>query len=564
EACGVSAGERLAAVLDRTAAQQAATRVLAEGRAQAANLQTIGGLFDIASAEQARERYQGLLGQRLAPEVAAGLVDDAGMGRLVRSLRETELAGHDLDTVLDEVLTGRGLGDANSVADVLRWRVRWHAEHRDPQRVVDPRDWTTLLPPQEDGPVAEYVQALAQRATHRQAQLGRDTAVQAPGWAVEALGAVPAVDTPERTAWEQRAGIAAAYRELRGIDDEQTSLGAAPSREQELARALWGHAVEALGRPADVTDHRALGDAVLYQQVERWERELAAAPGWVAEQLGQAYEAAHEERIAHQLATAELAALPADDPRREELAGERDRAGMWADWHTERAATYEAAHEVRQAWATGTREQEQQARLAAEELDRRGLPTHRDLTPEPEPGPVQEREPTAGQNAAPAGVQQDVDQHIEQEVVEQDVERDVAQTVEPVVAEPVAATREERQEAWRTRPDRLLGEPALAEALTRAEQARDTALAADDRLRAQIPGLTEKVAARPGEQEAALEPSQAQLAAVAELHEGMDAAERGFGAAQREMWQIQQQGGAAARAGRARPTTSAATPRRKT
>lgn len=543
-----SARERLAAVLDRTAAQQAATRVLAEGRAQAANLQTIGGLFDIASAEQARERYQGLLGQRLAPEVAAGLADDAGMGRLLRSLRETELAGHDLDTVLDEVLTGRGLGDANSVADVLRWRVRWHAEHRDPQRVVDPRDWTTLLPAQEDGPVAEYVQALAQRATHRQAQLGRDTAAQAPGWAVEALGVVPAVDTPERTAWEQRAGIAAAYRELCGIDDEHTSLGAAPSREQELARALWGHAVEALGRPADVTDHRALDDAVLYQQVERWERELAAAPGWVAEQLGQAYEAAHEERVAHQLATAELAALPVDDPRRAELAGERDRAGVWADWHAERAVQYEAAHEARQVWAAGTREQEQQARLAAEELDRRGLPAHRDLTPEPELSPVQEREPAAEQDVAAAGVGHDVDQHIEQEDVEQVVERDVAQDVEQA-----PATREEQQAGWRARPDRLLGEPGLAEALTAAERARDTALEQAERLRAQIPGLAEQVAAGRGEQVTAVEARLAQLAALAELHEGMDAAERGFGAAQREMWHIQQQGGAAARAAEATP-----------
>ena len=539
-----SARERLAAVLHRTAAQQAATRVLAEGQAQAASLQTIGGLFDIASAEQARERYHAMLAARLEPGLAAGLDDDRGYGRLLRTLRETELAGHRVDAVLDEALTGRGLGDADSVADVLRWRVRWHAEHRDPERRVDPGDWTTLTPAQ-DGAVSDYVQALAQRATDRQAQLGRDTAARAPGWAVEALGAVPAVDTPERTAWEQRAGVAAAYRELRGIDDEHTSLGAAPSREQELARALWGHAVEALGRPVDVTDHRALDDAALYRQVERWERELAAAPGWVAEQLGEAYEAAHEERIAHQLATAELAALPQDDPRREGLAAERDRAGVWADWHTDRAATYEAAHEARQAWAQGTREQEQQARLAAEELDRRGLPTHRDLTPEP----VQEREPATEPDAAAAVL----DQHIEQEVGEQDVERDVVEHGVAQDVEPAPATREERQEAWRARPDRLLGEPALAEALTAAERARDTALAEAERLRAQIPGLAEQVAAGHGEQVTAVEARLAQLQAAAELHEGFAEAERGFGAAQREMWQIQQQGRAAAQSAQATP-----------
>lgn len=543
-----SARERLAAVLQRTAAQQAATRVLTEGRAQAASLQTIGGLFDIASAEQARERHHAMLAARLEPGVVERAESEAGYGRLLRTLRETDLTGHHLPTVLVEALSGRGLGDADSVSDVLRWRVRWHAEHRDPERHVDPRDWTTLLPAQEDGPVGEYVHALAERATARQEQLGREVADQPPAWAVEALGVVPAPATDERADWERRAGVAAAYRELRGIDDEHTSLGAAPSREQELARALWGHAVEALGRPADVTDHRALDDAVLYQQVERWERELAAAPGWVAEQLGEAYEAAHEERIAHQLVTAELAALPPGDPRREELAAERDRAGVWADWHTERAAQYEATHQARQVWAEGTREQERQARLAAEELDRRGLPAHRDLTPEPEPEPAQEREPATEQDAVPAVVEQAVEQHIEQDVVDhaveqEDVERDVVQDVEPV-----APTREERQEAWRARPDRLLGEPALAEALTRAEQARDTALEQAERLRAQVPGLAEQVAAGRGEQVAAVEARLAQLQALAGLHEGLAEAERGFGAAQREMWQIQQQGGAAARA----------------
>ncbi|MDN5751396.1 MAG: hypothetical protein L0H64_23335, partial [Pseudonocardia sp.] len=51
----------------------------------------------------------------------------------------------------------------------------------------------------------------------------------------------------------------------------------------------------------------------------------------------------------------------------------------------------------------------------------------------------------------------------------------------------------------------------------------------------------------------AVEARLAQLQTLAGLHEGLDAAERGFGAAQREMWHIQQQGGAAARAAEATP-----------
>ncbi len=523
-----SARERLSAVLDRSAVQQAATLVLAQGQAQAASLQTIGALFDIASGELARERHHRLLAGRLEAGVLERVQGEAGYGRLLRTLRETDLAGHHLDTVLDQALTGRGLGDADSASDVLRWRVRYHAEHRDPERRVDPGDWTTLAPA-EDGPVGQYVAALAERASARQGQLGRDAADRAAEWAVEALGAVPAPETVERGDWERRAGIAAAYRELRGIDDEQVSLGAAPSREQELPRALWAHAVEALGRPADVTDHRALDDAALYQQVERWERELAAAPGWVAEQLGEAYEAAHEERIAHQMAVAELAALrPGEDPRREQLVADRDRAAVWADWHAERAAAYEAAHQARQVWAAGTREQEQQARLAAEELDRRGLPVHRDLTPST-PEPAREREPATEQDVAQTGAAQ----RIEQEAVKQDTERDV---------EPVAATREQRQAAWRARPDRLLGEPALTEALSKADRARDTALAQAERLRAQLPGLTEQVAAGRGGQVAAVAARLAQLREAARLHQNAAEVERRYGVAQQELREAQQRG----------------------
>lgn len=541
-----SARERLSAVLDRSAVQQAATRVLAEGQAQAASLQTIGALFDIASGELARERHHGLLAARLEAGVVERVEGEAGYGRLLRTLRETDLAGHHLDAVLDQALTGRGLGDADSVSDVLRWRVRYHAEHRDPERRVDPGDWTTLAPA-ADGPVGEYVHALAQRASMRQAQLGRDVADRAPGWAVEALGAVPAAETVGRGDWELRAGIAAAYRELRGIDDEQVSLGAAPSREQELPRALWAHAVEALGRAADVTDHRALDDAALYQQVERWERELAAAPGWVAEQLAQAVEAAHEERIAHQLATAELAALPADDARRVELAAERDRAGVWADWHAERAAQFEADHEARQVWAAGTRAQEQQARLAAEELDRRGLPVHRDLTPSPEPG----REPVIEQTRAVA-TKRGIAANQQQEALAADERQLSASQLELDRQEERAAAamqtvreqldRRERETAWQARPDRILTDTGLVEALAKVEQDRVARLEQTEALRGQISERGEQVAAGRGEQVAALAARLARWGETVGAHERLAEAEQQTAAAEQAMRQAQQRG----------------------
>ena len=411
-----TARERMAAVLSASTAEQAATHVRERGATDAASLTMAAAQWDAVAGEYARARYTATLVELFGEEQAAQVQGEAGYGRLLRAVREAEMAGHNAETVLTEAVTERGFAGAASVTDVVRWRLRNNIEHRQPEQAVDPRDWTTLAAPL-DGPVGEFAQALAVLATDRQDELGRQVAEQAPDWATTHLGPVPDpvkdAAIAERLEWERRAGIAAAYRELHRVPDEQVSLGAAPSREYEFHRALWGQAREALGRPADVTAPEAVPDGDLYAVTERWAREQAAAPAWVAEQLADAHRQLHDHRIDFQLAAAELDRLPDDDPRRETVTTRLEEARGMVDAYTDQIAELEDDHQLRADWATANRGLAADARLAAEELDRRGLPLQRAGGPDqPEPhqrGADPELEPEAVAEAERAVDHADVD-----------------------------------------------------------------------------------------------------------------------------------------------------------
>ena len=131
-----------------------------------------------------------------------------------------ELVGHDPHAVLAEAITRGGLHDANSVSDVLRYRIRLLEDGgRTPERAVRDGDWTTFATPWA-GPVGAYARVLAAAATARQTELGERAAADPPPWALasSSLGAPPA-DPRQRGEWVRRAGIVAAYRDLHAIPD---------------------------------------------------------------------------------------------------------------------------------------------------------------------------------------------------------------------------------------------------------------------------------------------------------------------------------------------------------
>ena len=326
------------------------------------------------------------------------MTGEAGWPRLVRAIREAELAGHHPQALLTAAVRARSLGDAEQVSDVLRWRVRHLAAERIPEQHVGVGDWTALAPP-VDGPVGQFVHELAVLAQDRQHELGQAALDAPPGWAIAELGAPPTyeeltarVDTgvavpveeidavaAARVEWAQRAGAVAAYRELRGIPDEQASIGAAPSREQEFHRHLWTQAAAALGHDRDpgAVDYRTLADLDLYAVREQWAREQAWAPPYVAEEMRAAYQAAREYGDDAALASAQLALLEPDDQAWEQTAAQLQRSHRLAELNLERARQLEDIHQSRGGWYAATEDARVADDHARLELERRGLPAQR-------------------------------------------------------------------------------------------------------------------------------------------------------------------------------------------
>ena len=395
-----TAASRLAGVLGNVEARHAAEVERRIGARDGASLAWIGTQWDEVSRDSARQRYTEALAAVLPQGAVARVTGEAGWPRLVRAVREAELAGHHADTLLAGAIDGRPLDGAHAMSDVLRWRVRVLAADRTPEQHVGAGDWTALAPPM-DGPVGQFAHELAVLAQDRQHELGQAALETPPAWALAQLGPPPtygalaaqveagtpvevgAVDevAAARVEWAQRAGAVAAYRELRGIPEDATSIGAAPSREQEFHRQMWTQAAEALGHDADqgAVDYRTLPDLDLYAVRERWTREQAWAPEYVADEMRTAYELGREYTEDAALASARLATLAPDDPEWDRAAEQAERSQRLADLHLERARQLEEIHHARGGWYDTTEEARIADEAARDELAHRGLPLQREL-----------------------------------------------------------------------------------------------------------------------------------------------------------------------------------------
>jgi hypothetical protein len=253
---------------------------------------------------------------------------------------------------------------------------------REPDQQVDPTDWTTYTGA-TPGTIGQFTVELAHAATTRQAELGRQAAENLPEWAVQHLGQPP--EHPEQRAeWERRAGIAAAYRELRSIPQQHTSLGPAPSREQEFHHTLWRHAHAALGYPEQDLDIKRASNDELREMRRAWHREQTWAPYYVAEELQQAYTLAEQYRQDAVLHRAELDTLDAGSPAVEQAREQIDRAERLATAYQERAHQLEEIHAERAAWREATDPTRARAELAGAELEQRNASLWPESRPEPE------------------------------------------------------------------------------------------------------------------------------------------------------------------------------------
>ncbi|MDQ4119420.1 MAG: AAA family ATPase [Actinomycetota bacterium] len=361
----------LATVLDHAdpIENRSALAQATEAAEQAASTRTAAELLADAAQLAATERTAIALDRlvtdgALSDDQRARIAAEDGAAALTRVLRRAELAGHDPDDVLREAIECGSLTGSQQLTNVIYSRIA--STHR-----FDPvgETWAEWVPRTDNPQWARYLDSLAAAADERADELGEQAVSEPPRWAVAAFGAVPD-DVQARQEWKTDVGRIAAYREVRGHDDPDEALGPAPKPSQVEEFASYRAAWRSLGRPEIDREHLELSNGQLRMRVRAWEREQAAAPRYVANELaGTRQTAAHHRHVAA-LRRAEAQAA-VDSADRDRLAGEAAEAAALADTLDRRAVDLQEVDEARARWLVHTAQTRSQAELSQAELSAR-------------------------------------------------------------------------------------------------------------------------------------------------------------------------------------------------
>lgn len=277
------------------------------------------------------------------------LAGDEAMSAVERLLRAAELDGHDRGELLAEVLAGRSLASARDPGRVLHHRLHHHLQV---DSTVD--SFRDLIPATARPEHRVWLDERAEAADERRRELGEQIAEEAPAWAVATLGPVPD-DALQRLDWEDKAGWAAAYREIAQHEDAADPLGPAPAAGLAEKHAIWRTAHAALGMVDRGPDEGAMSEGQLRVRVAAYEREKVWAPVPVQAALAATAEAADERRVDAVLygehGTVDAAAVVTE-----------------AESLAERAARLAEADAVRQRWADEVAKTREAATRARAEL----------------------------------------------------------------------------------------------------------------------------------------------------------------------------------------------------
>jgi hypothetical protein len=306
----------------------------------------------------------------LTASQAAALRDDEAKDTLGRLLRQIEMSGRDASRILDIAVDERELDTAESLAKTLHWRIKQAAEERginvdtlEPSEDQIEATWKGRTPVIGDPDTDHMLGDTSLQMDVRTHTLGQEALERPPTWLADHLGQPPAEDVVERGMWAERAGRVLAFRELVGIVDEAAPLGPEPSRRTPEIRAAFMNAHDALtgARPGQVSQATA---GELWSTRARYERELAWAPPYVADELRTVSIEARE-RAGEAVRLRAQAAAAADENERAVLTNRARGQEALADALQQRQAVLEDVHAARNDWHENTR----QARIDAMRAD---------------------------------------------------------------------------------------------------------------------------------------------------------------------------------------------------
>ena len=226
--------EILARVLQRkNSDRMSAHQAIGDSLRDTSSLGRLGAIFEDAARAATEEWLERLLAAR-GMETAA---NEPEWPSLVSRVREAALAGHDVTALIETAVRMRPVGDAQSLAAVLHWRVGLLASTPAPQG----RGPLASLP-STDGPANEVARRVGELMRRRWGDLRMELAAttDALPWA-EALGARPQ-DPVDASAWLTAAVAVTAYRERYETPEHTPMLGPRPTASRPDARAAWDHA----------------------------------------------------------------------------------------------------------------------------------------------------------------------------------------------------------------------------------------------------------------------------------------------------------------------------------
>ncbi|QSB07164.1 MobF family relaxase [Natronoglycomyces albus] len=377
-----SAATIFASVIESGTPQRSATQTHRDNLADAGSMRVIGHRLYESRRRLSELKYKSLVAELLDEGTAVRLARDDAAPELYRLLESCEQAGHDPRQVASEAIGMRELESADSVAQVIHWRITDMMEvdlSADPHEEKDSTERDVALGyaerlPAGDSAIHKYAQAWAQRADERVSELGIIVAERPPQWAIEHLGPVPVEHeehTAERAEWIKRAGTVEAYCETYSLTEQANVIGRVPSVAMPERRDEWRAAWQALGRPDPIADERQMSQTQLQRTIEAYNAEKQWAPPAVANELREASSAAIQGRIELDHRRAELSQIEPTDERHQQLAEEIDMAEEDLTVIEERRDKLDYVNDTRNDWHTQTEDARTAANAAQAELKRR-------------------------------------------------------------------------------------------------------------------------------------------------------------------------------------------------
>jgi len=293
---------------------------------------------------------------------------------LQQRLRAAQLAGHDINAVIDQI-TAAPMDGARSISSVLHGRLQ-QLELPDLGHGVT---WAQRTP--QNAPAVAH--ELAAALHHRARALGEQLAASPEPWLAHQLGILASHASPLlREDYARRAAAAAVYREAAGITDPEQAISPGPHRCNPELDEMRQAAIRALEIRDETEILRRMTRGELEARILGGDRALASAPPDVSRELRLT---AHAEADAWQQS--------ADAEIRHDQTGSANATALARHMAAQRELL-EAANARYETWATGTSSRRAAAGKARAELERPELAQQtagqRQAEPEDEPPTVAE------------------------------------------------------------------------------------------------------------------------------------------------------------------------------